>query len=153
MHVDDPHHPRLGSRSEGAPAGACGSSGTLDGGRGEDHSATCGRDGEQPAVTPGRQDPRAIRAARRARARATAARTDARASQVQVIILDTNVLSELMREKPASAVLRWARARPESSLYATSISEAEILRGIEVLPKGKRRDALAAAARTTFGNE
>ena len=70
-----------------------------------------------------------------------------------MIILDTNVLSELMREKPASAVLRWARARPESSLYATSISEAEILRGIEVLPKGKRRDALSAAARTTFGNE
>ena len=70
-----------------------------------------------------------------------------------MIILDTNVLSELMREKPASAVLRWARTRPESSLYATSISEAEILRGIEVLPKGKRRDALSAAARATFEDD
>lgn len=67
-----------------------------------------------------------------------------------MIILDTNVLSEFMRERPTPAVMRWARARPESSLYATSISEAEILRGIEVLPKGKRRDALASAARATL---
>lgn len=70
-----------------------------------------------------------------------------------MIILDTNVLSELMREKPASAVLRWINTRPDSSLYATSISEAEILRGIEVLPKGKRRDALSLEARATFDTD
>jgi predicted nucleic acid-binding protein len=67
-----------------------------------------------------------------------------------VIILDTNVISEFMRERPAPAVMRWAEPRPPSSLYATSISEAEILRGIEQLPKGKRRDALLAAARQAF---
>jgi predicted nucleic acid-binding protein len=68
-----------------------------------------------------------------------------------VIILDTNVISEFMREAPAPAVMRWAKTRPASSLYATSVSEAEILRRVEYLPRGKRRDALLAAARAAFG--
>ena len=70
-----------------------------------------------------------------------------------MIILDTNVVSELMRPKPSGAVLRWIAARPAVSLYATSISEAEILRGIATLPRGKRREALATAARAMFESE
>lgn len=70
-----------------------------------------------------------------------------------MIILDTNVVSELMRGKPSAAVLRWIGARPAASLYATSISEAEILRGIAILPRGKRREALATLAQAMFDND
>ncbi len=70
-----------------------------------------------------------------------------------MIVLDTNVVSELMRQSPAAAVVRWLGSRPDSSYYVTSITQAEILRGIQLLPQGKRREALAAAARTTFESE
>jgi predicted nucleic acid-binding protein len=69
-----------------------------------------------------------------------------------VIVLDTNVLSELMAAKPAGAVTRWVSSFPATSLFVTSITEAEILFGIRLLPKGKRRDALNAAAETMFDN-
>jgi|SRR5579859_8082374 len=67
-----------------------------------------------------------------------------------MIILDTNVLSELMRPKPSASVLAWIRKQPEAELFTTSITEAEIFYGIEVLPKGKRREHLAAAAEMVF---
>ena len=63
-----------------------------------------------------------------------------------MIILDTHVISELMRATPATAVVHWANGRPATSLYLTSITQAEILHGIQILPRGKRRDALATAA-------
>jgi len=67
-----------------------------------------------------------------------------------MIVLDTNVISELMRATPAAAVVRWANARPPTSLYITSVTQAEILHGIQLLPRGKRRDAIAAAAAAVF---
>jgi predicted nucleic acid-binding protein len=67
-----------------------------------------------------------------------------------MIILDTNVISELMRREPAEAVVRWVNRQASSSLYATSITQAEILHGIQLLPKGKRRDVIAAAAEEMF---
>jgi len=63
-----------------------------------------------------------------------------------VIIVDTNVLSELMRALAAPAVLDWLSAQAAASLYTTAISEAEILYGLAVLPAGKRRKGLEAAA-------
>lgn len=63
-----------------------------------------------------------------------------------MIILDTNVLSELMRPTPAGKVVRWISARPASGFYTTSITESEILLGIRLLPAGKRREAYEAAA-------
>ena len=63
-----------------------------------------------------------------------------------MIVLDTNVISELMRATPATAVVRWTNARPAASLYITSITQAELLHGIQLLPRGKRRDAIEAAA-------
>jgi hypothetical protein len=70
-----------------------------------------------------------------------------------MIVLDTNVISELMRATPAPAVLRWVNARPAASLYITSITQAEILHGIELLARGKRRDAIAAAASEMFEHD
>jgi toxin FitB len=70
-----------------------------------------------------------------------------------MIVLDTNVISELMRATPATAVVRWVNARPATSLYVTSITQAEVLHGIQLLPRGKRRDAIAAAAAEVFEHE
>ena len=68
-------------------------------------------------------------------------------------LLDTNVLSELMREAPASEVLRWFAAQAPGQLYTSTINQAETLAGIAMLPAGKRRDALARAAQQVFGDE
>jgi hypothetical protein len=67
-----------------------------------------------------------------------------------VIILDTNVLSELMKPVPSQLVSEWVAKQPATELFATAISEAEIFFGIELLPKGKRRDSLLKAAEGMF---
>lgn len=67
-----------------------------------------------------------------------------------MIVLDTNIISELMRAEPHPAVLAWVAAQPRAMLYATSIGQAEILSGIARLPEGRRRAALAAAAEAIF---
>ncbi|MDH5675380.1 MAG: type II toxin-antitoxin system VapC family toxin [Myxococcales bacterium] len=67
-----------------------------------------------------------------------------------MIILDTNVLSELMRPTPEPAVVAWLEARPSPDLYTTAVTQAEILHGILLLPEGKRRAALQAAALGLF---
>ena len=67
-----------------------------------------------------------------------------------MIVLDTNVLSELMSSSPNPAVRHWLAQRPSAQLFTTSISMAEILQGIELLPRGKRRDGLVVAAQTMF---
>lgn len=67
-----------------------------------------------------------------------------------MIILDTNVISELMRPRPADAVVRWIAGQPSNSLCTTTITQAEILHGVLLLPRGKRRDALHDAAQGMF---
>ncbi len=59
-----------------------------------------------------------------------------------MIILDTNVIAELMREDPDSHVAAWIQGMAVQKLALTAIAIAEILRGIERLPKGKRREKL-----------
>jgi predicted nucleic acid-binding protein len=70
-----------------------------------------------------------------------------------VIVLDTNVLSELMRSQPAGAVFAWVAAQPRAALCTTSVNKAEILYGIAALPEGRRRAALAAAAEAMFTDD
>jgi len=70
-----------------------------------------------------------------------------------VIVLDTNVLSELMRPVPTERVVRWVAAQPATSLYTTSITQAEILHGILLLPRGRRRTTLQAAAEAMFNED
>lgn len=67
-----------------------------------------------------------------------------------MIILDTNVLSELMKPSPAERVATWLAAQPAMSLYTTSITQAEILHGLLLLPPGRRRTAIEAAAESMF---
>ncbi|MGH7089004.1 MAG: type II toxin-antitoxin system VapC family toxin [Stellaceae bacterium] len=61
-----------------------------------------------------------------------------------MIVLDTNVLSETLRDAPAPQVRRWLEAQPRLLLYSTAITEAELLYGVERLSHGRRRRALAA---------
>lgn len=70
-----------------------------------------------------------------------------------MIVLDTNVLSELMRSQPAATVFAWVAAQKRDALYTTSVNEAEILYGIATLPEGRRRAALAAAAEAMFTDD
>jgi toxin FitB len=65
-------------------------------------------------------------------------------------ILDTNVISELMKAKAAPAVFEWISLQPPSDLFISTVTMAEVLYGIELLPKGKRRDALLHEAEIVF---
>ncbi|MCK4515957.1 MAG: PIN domain-containing protein, partial [Spirochaetaceae bacterium] len=55
-----------------------------------------------------------------------------------MIVVDTNVLSELMRPEPNTSVLGWMDSRQRNDVGITAISVAEILYGIGALPEGKR---------------
>ena len=70
-----------------------------------------------------------------------------------MIVVDTNVISELMRPEPNPKVLAWIAAQPRAQLYTTHINQIEILYGIAVLPEGRRRDALKAAADGMFAED
>jgi predicted nucleic acid-binding protein len=67
-----------------------------------------------------------------------------------MIVLDTNVLSEVLRIKPEPRVLEWLSDQPRASVFTTAITRGEILYGIRVLPAGKRRDGLWDAATKMF---
>jgi toxin FitB len=67
-----------------------------------------------------------------------------------VIILDTNVVSELMRPEPAPVVESWVRDRDRRELRTTAITLAEIRYGIARLPDGRRKQVLLAAADEIF---
>jgi predicted nucleic acid-binding protein len=59
-----------------------------------------------------------------------------------MIILDTNVISELMKEQSDSQVKQWIGSQKPKDLALTPIGIAEITRGLSCLPKGIRRDIL-----------
>jgi predicted nucleic acid-binding protein len=59
-----------------------------------------------------------------------------------VIVLDTNVLSELLRPRPEPKVVDWLRAQTRSRLFTTAISRGEMLFGASVLPDGQRKRRL-----------
>ncbi len=70
-----------------------------------------------------------------------------------MINLDTNVISELMRPKRSARVAAWVRSQSLTKLFTTSITEAEIFYGIELLANGTRHDALLRAAEAMFAED
>ena len=62
-----------------------------------------------------------------------------------MIVLDTNVLSALMRTKPDAVVVEWLDRQPADSIWVTSITVFEARFGIALLPKGRRRSSLERA--------
>lgn len=67
-----------------------------------------------------------------------------------MIVMDTNVLSEMIRSKPDERVRAWMNRQRRDQTFATSISKAEMLSGVRILPAGKRRDQLAALVEALF---
>ena len=67
-----------------------------------------------------------------------------------MIVLDTNVVSELMRPTPAVNVVAWVHQQPAAQMCTTSVTLAEVRYGIARLPAGRRRDLLRATADDVF---
>ena len=70
-----------------------------------------------------------------------------------MIVLDTNVLSELLRPAPEPRVLTWLANQPRASLFTTAVTQGEILYGIRLLPDGQRRRKLAEAVLAIFNED
>ena len=70
-----------------------------------------------------------------------------------MIILDTNVLSELMRANPDENVLAWLDAQNSQDLQTTAITVAELLYGVARLPHGQRKTALRGAIESMLDGE
>lgn len=62
-----------------------------------------------------------------------------------MILLDTNVVSELMQRTPESVVIRWLDNQPAESIWTTAITVFEVRTGLELLPAGRRRRQLELA--------
>ncbi|MCV2449431.1 type II toxin-antitoxin system VapC family toxin [Paracoccus sp. DMF] len=62
-----------------------------------------------------------------------------------MILLDTNVISELMRTEPARIVLDWFGQHNSADLFISAVTEAELRTGVAILPEGQRRDRLQLA--------
>jgi toxin FitB len=67
-----------------------------------------------------------------------------------MIVVDTNVASELMRPSPERAVQEWVRSHEGRELCITAITVAEIINGIERVPEGRRKEVLRSAAAEIF---
>jgi predicted nucleic acid-binding protein len=70
-----------------------------------------------------------------------------------VIVLDTNVVSELMRPTPSPAVETWMSAQPASGMFISAVTEAELRYGLALLPNGQRQRRLLAQAEAMFAED
>ena len=70
-----------------------------------------------------------------------------------MIILDTNILSELMRPQPSEIVTRWVSQQSAPSLFITTITQAEIWYGLALLPLGQRRTVLEKTIEEMFAED
>jgi predicted nucleic acid-binding protein len=70
-----------------------------------------------------------------------------------MIVLDTNVLSETLRPLPSFKVLEWIRSKPSTTLFTTTITEAELYYGIALLPQSNRRRELEAVIDAIFAHD
>lgn len=68
-------------------------------------------------------------------------------------LLDTNVLSEVLRSQPDRAVLTWLASQPADSLFVSSVTQAEMLLGARLLPASKRRQQLQEALDAMFAED
>ena len=70
-----------------------------------------------------------------------------------MLVLDTNMLSAMMRAEPVGRVADWILAQPSEDLFTAAVCQAEILSGIAILPNGRRRADLEEAARAMFDDD
>lgn len=67
-----------------------------------------------------------------------------------MIILDTNVLSEILRPTPDTRVMAWLGGQPRATLFTTTVTRGEMLYGVRLLPDGQRKDLLLEAVLAVF---
>lgn len=70
-----------------------------------------------------------------------------------MIVLDTNVLSELIRPAPEPKVLAWLEAQAMDALFTTAIARGEMLYGARILPAGRRREDLLRELEAIFSTD
>ena len=70
-----------------------------------------------------------------------------------MILLDTNVLSETLKPAPSEVVLRWLGSQDRAEVYISTITQAEMLYGVEILPAGRRKAKLATVIAQLFAEE
>lgn len=70
-----------------------------------------------------------------------------------MIVLDTNVISELMRGSPETAVIEWIDMHADIDLFVTAITVAELFYGIARLPNGRRKTNLATQVERMIGED
>ena len=70
-----------------------------------------------------------------------------------MLMLDTNMLSEIMRSEPERKVADWIVRQPSDELFTAAVCQAEILSGLAVMPNGRRRAELEEAARAMFADD
>ena len=70
-----------------------------------------------------------------------------------MIVLDTNVISEVLRPAPEPKVLDWLDEQSPNSIFTTAVTRGEILYGIRLLSDGQRRRRLLTAALAIFGED
>lgn len=70
-----------------------------------------------------------------------------------MILLDTNILSELMRAAPEVAVEQWLADQPAASVFISAITEAELRYGLALMPVGRRRSTIAAEIEGMLGED
>ncbi len=69
-----------------------------------------------------------------------------------MVMIDTNIVSELMRAEPSAEVLSWMDEQTPRELFVTAVTEAEVRTGMALLPEGRRRRGLAEACERAFGS-
>src|ERR1700733_6733544 len=70
-----------------------------------------------------------------------------------MFVLDNNILSAMMSAAPAPEVAAWVSGQPAELLFTASVCQAEILSGLAIMPEGRRRLDLEAAARAMFAED
>ncbi|MGH6794022.1 MAG: type II toxin-antitoxin system VapC family toxin [Methylocella sp.] len=70
-----------------------------------------------------------------------------------MFVLDTNILSAMMAANPVPEVAAFVSGQPAELLFTAAICQAEILSGIAIMPEGRRRLGLEAAARAMFSED
>ena len=70
-----------------------------------------------------------------------------------MIVLDTNVISELMRDEPATEVVSWVDQHPPDEVFVTAVTAAELLYGVARLPDGRRKTVLTHKARELLDDD
>lgn len=70
-----------------------------------------------------------------------------------MIVLDTNVISEVLRSAPNERVMAWLCKQPRAALFTTTVTRAELFYGIRLLPDGQRKKTLLTAVTAIFESD